>query len=197
MWQNWDDPVKITVNLKTNDKYAVGGMLISTTKLFEGKFMGICSNCLEPGEESAAFCGFCGTKIEAADQSNEPESDALVNISSDAEIPVKTGSAADSQITLGELKSKREELALDKKKIVEQMNQIRANHAAALENRGSLFQGSENVGRFVKVLQSASREAAQRNLEHDLSPYEEELKKIEAMQTELEQQISEVESFIQ
>ena len=156
----------------------------------------ICSNCQQPSEESAIFCGYCGARIETDNQSNASKSQAFVNIPPESETNAKTDSVAEAQIVLTELESKREKLALDQKKLIEQEHQIRADHAAELENRENPFQGSENAGRFVRVLQSASREAAQRNLEHKLAPSEEQLRKIEAMQSELEQQISEVKSFI-
>ena len=157
----------------------------------------ICSNCQQPGEESSAFCGYCGVKIPAANQRNESQLKALATVASDNEIIFKANSVAEAQIALEKLESKKEELTLDKKKLTEKESQIRANHAAALENRGNLFQSSENAGRFVRVLQTASRDAAQRNLEHELAPYQEQIRKIEATQSALEEQILEVKSFIQ
>ena len=154
----------------------------------------ICSNCKQSNQESATFCGSCGSKLVQVYQSNAPQT--FVDISPYGQISVRANSVTEAKLALKELKLKKKELSLLKKQVTEQERQIRANYTDAVRNRGSKFQGGKSIGRFIRLAQTASRDAVRQNLAHQLAPYEQQKRKIEVVQSAIEQVILQVESVI-
>ena len=154
----------------------------------------ICSNCNQSNENTSVFCAYCGSKLVQVFQSSEPQS--LVDISPDGQISVRANSVPEAKLALKELKLKKKELSLLKKQVTEQERQIRAGYTHQVRQRGSKFQGGGTVGKFIRLAQTASRDAARHNLAQQLAPYEQQKRKIEAMKSAIEQLILQVELFI-
>jgi hypothetical protein len=127
-------------------------------------------------------------------QSSEPQS--FVDISPDGEISVRANSVPEAKLALKELKLKKKELSLLKKQVTEQERQIRAAYTDEVRRRGTKFQGGGGIGKFVRLAQTASRDAARHNLAQQLAPHEQQKRKIEAMKSAIEQLILQVEMFI-
>jgi len=123
-------------------------------------------------------------------------SNDYVTISEDGEITVSVRSLPEAKLALKELKLKKKELTLLKKQFAEEERQIRANYTEEVRNRGSKVQGLGKVGKFIRLFQTASRDARKRTLSEELAPFEERKRKIEAVRNAIEQATLRVETYI-
>jgi len=157
-----------------------------------------CQNCGQSVDESSNFCGYCGAKIHnTAVQIQQPGvQSSFVTISPDGQITVEARSLQEAKLALKELKLKKKELSLLKRQVTEQERAIRAGYTDAVRRRGSKIQGGGGIGRFIRMMQTASRDSARRNLAEQLAHYEQERRRIESMKSAIDQLILQVESII-
>ncbi|MEP7342764.1 MAG: hypothetical protein ABI977_33855 [Acidobacteriota bacterium] len=102
----------------------------------------------------------------------------------------------EAKLAIKELKLRKKELSLLKRQVTEQERAIRAEYTHSVRQRGSKLQGGGGIGRFIRVVQTASRDSARRNLANRLAPYEQEKRKIDAMTTAIEEVLLKVEMAI-
>jgi hypothetical protein len=66
---------------------------------------------------------------------------------------------AEAKIALKELKLKQKEFGLLKREIAVHQKEIRAAYTHEVRKRGSLIRGGGGLGRFVRAMQTASRDS--------------------------------------
>jgi hypothetical protein len=103
-----------------------------------------------------------------------------------------------------EAKEAKKEIALEKKALINerkgialQMRSVRSNYTAGVRQRGSKFRGGKGVGRFVRDVQTATRDNIRRQMQNQLSPLEYRLEEIELCLISLEQADYKMDYFLQ
>ena len=96
-------------------------------------------------------------------------------------LSVGASSIAEAKIALKELKLMKKQFGLTKREIISKQKEIRADHTHEVRTRGSMVRGGGGLGKFVRLIQSSSRDAKKANLAHTLSPLEKEQQECEAM----------------
>ena len=96
-------------------------------------------------------------------------------------LSVTASSLAEAKIALKELKLKKKEFGLLKREIIAKQKEIRADHTHEVRTRGSMVRGGGGLGKFVRLIQTSSRDAKKATLAHTLSPLEKERQDCEAM----------------
>lgn len=115
---------------------------------------------------------------------------------SDNEIRFSAKNANETKLAIKELKLKKKEFSLLKKTVVAEQRQIRAQYTAEVRSRGSMVRGGGGFGRFVRSIQSGSRDNRRAQLANDLAPLEKRKQKIEATMRAIDQAIIQLESAL-
>lgn len=115
---------------------------------------------------------------------------------SENEIRFHADNAAESKLAIKELKLKKKEFSVLKQTVVAEQKRIRAQYTAELRTRGSMVRGGGGVGRFVRSVQSVSRDSRRAQLARDLAPVEKKKQKIEATMRAIDQAIIQLESAL-
>lgn len=135
----------------------------------------------------------CGVELAQGFQ-NAPQS--YVTFAPSGEIIVRANTVAEAKLALKELKLKKKEQSILKRQLMEQERQIRATYTDTVRRRGSKFQGGGTVGKYVRLFQTAKRDATRSDLAVELTPLEHQKSRCEAMIQLLNKFILQVEMFI-
>lgn len=125
-----------------------------------------------------------------------PSPNSFVTITADGELHVSVRSVAEAKIAIKELKLKKKECALVKRKISQSQKQIRAEYTDSVRQRGSKFRGGGSIGRLVRTVQTINRDADRRTLAQELAPLEQQKNAVEVIINATDQAILQVEKFI-
>jgi hypothetical protein len=159
--------------------------------------MTICSNCRNENSVTAAFCGFCGSKLSRiGSKISQIVERSYIDFLPDGQVIISAQSALEAKLALKELKLEKKKYRLLKKQITEQERQIRATYTDHIRQRGSKFQGGQGLGRFIRRVQTDLRDNKRRSLALELAPLEQEKRRIENMIESFDKAILEVELFI-
>jgi len=111
-----------------------------------------------------------------------PEGQELrfVQISDDGQILVRWDGAAEAKSAIKELRAAKRYLMLQKKQVMEQMRQTRAQYTAMRRRQGSKLRGGGLLGHVVRTVQTVSRDAERAQLANALSPAEARRARLEA-----------------
>ena len=158
-----------------------------------------CSSCGRLCDETAHYCSFCGVAMtQASNQLSQVDgAQSYVSFSANGEIKVNVSNFLEAKLALKELKIKKKEYSIQKRQITEQERIIRAEYTNKVRQRGSKFQGGGGVGKFIRSVQTVTRDAARRELANKLAPYEQQKRFVESMISAIDQIILKIEAAIQ
>lgn len=105
---------------------------------------------------------------------------AFVQIEGDT-VRYNVSSLAEAKIALKELKLKKKEFGLLKREISARQKEIRTAYTHEVRSRGSVMRGGGGFGKFVRAVQTISRDSKRADLANDLAPLEREKMRIEGM----------------
>jgi hypothetical protein len=125
-----------------------------------------------------------------------PNKNSFVSITTEGKLCVSAQSVAEAKIAIKELKLKKKEYALVKRKISQSQKQIRAEYTHNVRQRGSKFRGSGSIGRLIRTVQTINRDADRRTLAQELAPLEHQKSAVEATLNAIDQAIVQLEKFI-
>ncbi len=118
----------------------------------------------------------------------------FVQISSGGKISVIASNATEAKFAVKELRLLRKSFALQKRAILDQQKEIRANYTHHVRRRGSMVRGGGGLGRFVRIVQSAGRDSTRSQLARQLQPLENEIQRLNHALTHIDSLIVQVES---
>lgn len=112
------------------------------------------------------------------------------------EIRIHTNNATEIKIAIKELKLKKKEFSILKQTIMAEQKRIRAQYTVEVQTRGSLVRGGGSVGRFIRSVQTISRDGRRAQLARDLAPLETKKQNFEATIRAIDQAIIQLESAL-
>ena len=122
---------------------------------------------------------------------------SLVTITPDGRILADINSVPQARQVIKELRLHKKQLNLQKRQINDQQRVIRSQYTHEVRQRGSKLRGGGKIGRFVRTVQTASRDARRAQLAHELAPLENQKRQIEAVKIAIDQAILRVEEYIE
>lgn len=125
-----------------------------------------------------------------------PEPNNFVTITDAGELRISARSIAETKIAIKELKLKKKEYALVKRKIHQNQKQIRAEYTDRVRQRGSKFRGGGSIGSFVRTVQTINRDDDRRTLAQQLAPLEQQKNTVDEIINAIEQTILQIEKYI-
>jgi hypothetical protein len=121
---------------------------------------------------------------------------SFVTFTPKGEIHVHARNTAEAKMAIRELRTKKKELSLSKRAIMQEKREIRAAYTDLVRRRGSKFIGRGSIGRFIRSLQTLDRDAARRHLANELAPLEQEQTRIEAWIMAIDSVIIQLQGYI-
>lgn len=111
-------------------------------------------------------------------------------------VQVSANSAAEAKLAIKELKLKKKEFGLLKREITSQQKEIRAEHSHEVATRGSKMRGGGGFGKFVRAIQTISRDSKRANVANSISPLEQRKQEIETVIHSIDSAIVQVEAYL-
>lgn len=111
-------------------------------------------------------------------------------------IEVKANCVAEAKLALKEMKLKKKEFGLMKRSVSDRQKEIRAAYTQEVRNRGSMMRGAGGLGKFVRTIQTISRDSKGAQLAATLAPLEEEKQRIGALMRAIDSAILQVEVHV-
>ena len=118
----------------------------------------------------------------------------FVTVTSRGNISVHASTAADANLAIKELRLLKKSFSLEKRQVTAQLKAVRAQYTHDTRQRGSKFRGGGGFGRFVRSMQTASRDSARTHLASTLRPLESEQQRIDHAITQIDSLIAQVEA---
>jgi hypothetical protein len=112
------------------------------------------------------------------------------------EIRVNTSTIAEAKLAIKELRLKKKEYALQKRAATDKQKEIRAQYTDEVRSRGSIMRGGGGFGKFVRAVQSSSRDIKRAQLANALAPYEKQKQDIDSILRAIDSAILQVEGAI-
>jgi hypothetical protein len=119
----------------------------------------------------------------------------FVKIEGDA-VQCIVNNLAEAKIALKELKLKKKEFGIMKREIMTSQKEIRAAYTHEVRSRGSMMRGGGGFGRFVRAIQTISRDSKRSQLAKNLMPLEREKQRIEGMIEAIDSLIVQLEAHL-
>jgi hypothetical protein len=120
----------------------------------------------------------------------------FVTVATNGHIHVNARTAPEAKLAMKELRLLKKGLALRKRDVTNQQRAIRAQYTDSVRHRGSKLPGLGKFGRFIRVMQTSSRDRARRGLATALEPLEKVKQQIDAGVNALDRSIAETEMFV-
>jgi len=120
---------------------------------------------------------------------------SLIQVQND-EISYSVVDAAQAKLAIKELKLLKKGYALRKKEIVAEIQATRFNYSQEVKSRGSMMRGGGGFGRFVRAIQSVSRDSKRSGLASALHPLEVRKAEAEGMMHAIDQLVVKLEVYI-
>lgn len=111
-------------------------------------------------------------------------------------VQVNAASTDEAKIALKELKLKKKEFGLIKRSITADLKNIRADYSNEASTRGSKMRGGGGLGKFVRTIQTISRDSNRASTANKLYPLEQQKLEVEALIHAIDTAIIQVESYI-
>ena len=111
-------------------------------------------------------------------------------------VHVRANSLAEAKLALKELKLKKKEYGLLKRAVTERQKEIRAGYTENVRTRGSMVRGGGGVGRFVRAIQTVSRDSKRAQLANNLAPLEQQKQQIETILRAIDAALLQVEAHL-
>lgn len=120
---------------------------------------------------------------------------ALVKIEGD-QIFYSVANPAQAKLAIKELKLLKRGFALRKKELVAEMQLVRFSYSQEVRSRGSMMRGGGGLGRFVRAIQSVSRDSKRAALANALHPLEVQKGEADGMMLAIDQLVVKLEVYI-
>ena len=127
---------------------------------------------------------------------NGSTSEQYVTVDRNGCIQVNVQTVAEGRIAIKELRLLKKALAVRKREVTSQQKEIRAGYTDHVRRRRSKVVGGGGIGRFIRVLQTVSRDNTRNNLAKSLEPLEGDKQKIEAASNAVDRAIVQMEEFV-
>ena len=111
-------------------------------------------------------------------------------------VRVNASSTAEAKLALKELKLKKKEYALLKRELNLKQKEVRAAYTDEVRTRGSMLRGGGGLGKFVRLVQTVSRDGKRNQLAVALAPLEQEKQSIESIVNAIDSVMLQVETYI-
>ena len=111
-------------------------------------------------------------------------------------VRVQASSISEAKLALKELKLKKKEYSLLKRELNLKQKEIRASYNNEVRTRGSMLRGGGGLGKFVRFVQTASRDNKRSQLAVALAPFEQEKHSIELIINAIDSASLQVETYI-
>ncbi len=166
--------------------------------------MAFCRQC-GAKNEGTKFCPECGASQDAGQVVTTPArarppatvpDKEVVRFEQNGDVKLHVNSVAEAKIALKQLRLRKREIGTAMKSIMEQQREIRAAYTDKVRHRGSKIRGGGGVGRFIRAVQTSSRDADRKNLAKNLAPYEERRTQLERMASVIDRAIIQIENYI-
>ncbi len=105
-------------------------------------------------------------------------------------------SKAECKLAIQAIRVKKTEVQLAKKENMEEQRQVRAAYTDYVRRRGSRYPGGGRLGKFVRLIQTMSRDQQRLALANELAPYENRRREFEALLMACERGICEAEGIL-
>lgn len=99
----------------------------------------------------------------------------------DSAVCVSANSKLEVRIALKELQLKKKEFGLLKRSLALKMKELRAEYTREVRSRGSMMRGGGGFGRFIRAMQTMSRDNRRCKLASDLAPFQRQIQYLEAL----------------
>ena len=109
-------------------------------------------------------------------------------------VSVNATSLPEAKLALKELRLKKKEFGIQKKLILARQQEIRASYTEEVRTRGSIVRGGGGIGKFLRLVQTISRDSKRSRLAVDLAPLEREKQEVENMIHTIDRVILQVEA---
>ena len=119
-----------------------------------------------------------------------------VFIGADGDYEIAANGVKQAKLAIKELRSFKKEISLEIRKVNANMKQIRGEYTAMVRHRGSVMRGGGKLGKFVRGVQSFSRDAQRSKLASDLAPHEDQKRRLGAFKDLADSVILQIESAI-
>jgi hypothetical protein len=127
----------------------------------------------------------------------EEESEfSFVTVTDDGEVTARYSNVAEAKLAIKELRLIKRQLNVLKRQANESQRQMRADYTHQVRQRGSMMRGGGGIGRFVRAIQTAGRDAQRSQLASNLAPAEAKKRRIESIKMAVDQVILQVELYI-
>lgn len=110
------------------------------------------------------------------------------------DITVETNTVTEAKLAIKQLKLKKKEWAIAKKEVATEMAQLRAARQLELARQGSMMRGGGKIGKVVREVEHASRDAARRRYANALAPLEQRKALIERQMLKIDNVIALIEA---
>lgn len=111
-------------------------------------------------------------------------------------IRLNVANPAEAKVALKELKLKKKEYGLLKREIALQQKEVRSAYTNEVATRGSRFMGGGGLGRFVRAVQTISRDSKRAEVANRIAPLEQRSMEIEAVIHAIDSTILQVEAYL-
>lgn len=98
-----------------------------------------------------------------------------------ARISVSVQGAGEAKLALKELKLKKKEFGIQRRLLASRQKEVRASYTDEVRTRGSMVRGGGGLGRFIRAVQTISRDSKRAGLANELAPLERAKQDVEAM----------------
>ena len=116
----------------------------------------------------------------------------FVTVTARGEISVHASTASDAKLAIKELRLLKKSFSLEKQQVTAQQKAVRGQYTHDTRQRSSKFRGGGGFGRFVRSMQTASRDSARSHLASTLRPLENEQQRIDHAITQIDSLIAQV-----
>lgn len=135
-----------------------------------------------------------GTLIPASSGSMSEFGTRYVSVDPSGLIQVNVQDAGEARLAIKELRVLKKALGVHKRRITDQQKAIRAQYTQKVRLRGSMFRGGRGFGRFLRLMQTAGRDADRAQLAVSLEPFERQKQKIERALNQVDSVITQLEA---
>jgi hypothetical protein len=111
-------------------------------------------------------------------------------------VQVNATSPDEAKIALKELRLKKKEFGLIKRNFASEQKEIRVDYSNEVSTRGSKMRGGGGLGKFVRTIQTISRDIKRASTANKLTPLEQRKQEVEALIHTIDTVIIQVEAYI-
>lgn len=119
-----------------------------------------------------------------------------VTVDKNGDIHINVQNAVEASLAIKKLRLLKKAWAVRKREVTSQQKAIRADYTDNVRRRGSKFVGGGGLGRFIRLMQTGSRDSARAGLARALEPLERKMHEIEAASIAIDRAIGQMEVYV-